>query len=415
MEPPPMLYEAAPHIPLHVCRAIHRGLEKKQQDRFPSCTALVEAMQGHAPVEATSGEPTSGEAATVALPSSQASMAARSAALPTTKRTAQPPPRPTPSRPAPVSSAPVPPAAKSWRKVVMVLGLAVVAGGAVGAWVLYRQRAALPGTAAAPRRESVVAAAPPAPAPAESITPPATQTTPQAEAQKPAVGTASGPAGQTAATQAKSVATPSRPAAQPQATKPPAQQRSEPPAQKPAVSTTPATTPTQPAATEPTDLPSQPGMGLVVVSGAPLIHRLFVDGRPHLRARIELPPGTHEIRVAAPNRPPFTTSVDVVAGQRTVITYGVQAGPPATGQEQPPPVQPSGESEVAILQLRINPWANVSINGESKGAKPTLIDTLIPGTHLLHFERPGYVTKDTTVTLKPGETLRLMIRMVPKP
>jgi hypothetical protein len=156
-------------------------------------------------------------------------------------------------------------------------------------------------------------------------------------------------------------------------------------------------------------------MGLVIVMSAPQPHRLFVDGRPHLRPRIELPPGTHEIRIAAPSQPPFTTSVNVVAGQRTVITYGVQAPPPPTGQAQPPAAQPTGGSQVGVLQLRINPWANVSINGESRGAKPTLVDTLIPGTHLLHFERDGFVTKDTTVTLRPGETLRLMIRMVPKP
>jgi serine/threonine-protein kinase len=411
MEPPPMLYEVAPYVPVHVCRAIHQGLEKKQEDRFPSCIALVEAMGGQAPVGAATGGVTSGDAATVVLPGSHASLA-RSAALPTTQRPVQPPPRAAPPKPTPVSPARAP--ASPWKKVVVVLGLAVVAGGALGAWWLSRQRAALPGTAIAPRRDSVVSAVP-APAPVESIAPPAAQTTPQATAQTPAGGTPGGQTTQPAATPAKPGATPGRPAAQPQVTRPPAQQRSEPPAQKPAAQTTPVTTSNPPAAAEPTDLPSQPGMGLVIVMGAPQIHRLFVDGRQHLRPRIELPPGAHEIRVAAPNRPVFTTSVTVVAGQRTVITYGVQAGPPAAGQAQPPAAQPSGGSDLGILQMRINPWANVSINGESKGPRPVLVDTLIPGTHLLHFERPGFETKDTTVTLKPGDTLRLTIRMVPKP
>jgi serine/threonine-protein kinase len=411
MEPPPMLYEVAPYVPLHVCRAIHQGLEKKQEDRFPTCAALVEAMRGQASVDATAGAAASGEAATVVLPGSQASLA-RSAALPTTQRPVQPPPRPAPAKPAP----PVRARASSWKKVVVVLGLAVVAGGGLGAWWLARQRAALPGTAAAPRRDSVVAAAP-APAPPESTATSATQTTSQAAAQTPAGAQTTQP--QSVPASVKPVATPSRPAAQPQVTKPPAQQRTEPPAQrgtqpKPAV-TPPVTTATQPTAPEPTDLPSEPGMGLVIVMGAPQPHRLFVDGRPHLRPRVELPPGTHEIRVAAPNRPDFTTNVNVVAGQRAVITYGTQAAAPPPGQSQPPAAQPTGGAQVGILQMRINPPSRVSINGESKGDRAILVDTLIPGTHLLHFERAGFVTKDTTVTLKPGETLRLMIRMVAKP
>jgi serine/threonine protein kinase len=391
MEPPPMLYEVAPHLPLHVCRAIHRSLEKKQQDRFPSCTALVEAMQGHAVAEATSGE-----AATVALPSSQASMATRSAALPTTQRPVHTPPQPAPSRPAPVAARAPKPAAKPWKKVVAVLTLAVVAGVALGGWLLSRQNAALPANRTAPRQDSATVAAVPAPkTPAES-TAQASQSQPSPQA--PAVGApGGGAASQSSAAPAKPTTTATRPTSHPDATKP---------ARKPV--TPPVTTPTATPTVEATDLPSQVGMGLVIVMGAPLLHRIFVDGRQHLRPRIELPPGTHEIRVTAPNRPPFATTVNVVAGQRAVITYGTQAAAPVTGQAQPP-------ADVAVLQLQINPWANVSINGEPKGAKPTLIDTLIPGTHLLHLERAGFITKDTTVTLQPGQTLRLRIRMVPKP
>jgi hypothetical protein len=44
-----------------------------------------------------------------------------------------------------------------------------------------------------------------------------------------------------------------------------------------------------------------------------------------------------------------------------------------------------------------------------------LVDTLIPGTHLLHFEREGFVPKDTTVTLKAGETVTVVIRLVERP
>jgi len=383
MEPPPMLYEVAPHLPLHVCRAIHRGLEKKQQDRFPSCGALVEAMQGHASPEATSGE-----AATVALPSSQASVATRSAALPTTQRPVRAPPQPAPGKPAPVAARARSSAAQPWKKVVVVLGLAAVAGVGLGGWLLSRQSSTPPSTAGAPRRDSVLAAAPQRPAPADSVAP------------------SGAPTG-----------TPARPAARPQVTNAPAQQSAE-PAQKPKPPAPPVTTTTTPPTTqpapEPTDLPSQPGMGLVLVMGAPQPHRLFVDGRPHLRPRIELPPGSHEIRVNAPNRLPFVTTVNVVAGHRTVVAYGQGAGA-APAPTRPTVAPPSAGTGPAILQMRLSPPAEITINGEPRGARGMLVDTLIAGTCLLHLERDGFLPKDTTITLKPGETLRLMIRMVPKP
>ena len=432
MEPPPLLQGVAPGFPPQVYQAIHRALEKKQDVRFPSVTALVDALRGAAPADAGA----SIEAATVAMPASQASMAARSAAqLATTKRPVQPPaaPRPAP-QPAPRR------ATAAWKKVALVLGLAAVGGGGLGAWLLSRQPAPPAAGGGQARRDSVVAVVPSAvtPTPAESVPaapPPATQSQqPETPAQKPPAAQASGiqsgaGRGTTAPTAAptggatETPRTPARPTPQPTRQQPPpaAQPRSQPPPAAQTRTEPPAATPVTPPAAEPTELPSQPGMGLVIVMGAPQPHRLFVDGRPQLRPRmVELPPGSHQIRVTAPNRPEFTTTVNVVAGQRTVVTYGVQAAAAGPTPTRPPPTQepaapPPAGSQVAILQLRVAPWANITINGEAKGARPQLVDTLIPGTHLLHFEREGFETKDTTITLKPGETARLLIRMVPKP
>ncbi len=164
-------------------------------------------------------------------------------------------------------------------------------------------------------------------------------------------------------------------------------------------------------------------MGLLMVLGAPQVHRLFVDGRPQLRPRLELPPGSHQIRIVAPNQPPFETTVTVLAGQRTVVRYGqapaaaVSGARSATGAPAPGGGQAAGPTTAAlgILQIRIAPWANVSLNGVALGAKTLVVDTLIPGTHLLRFEREGFVPKDTTITLRAGETVRLLIRMVPQP
>ena len=414
MEPPPPLQNAVPGLPPHVYQAIHRALEKKQDARFPSVTQLVEALRGALPAHAAAG----GEAATVAMPASQAS-----AQLPTTKRPAQPAPAPRPAPPPPARHT------SGWKKVAGVLGLAVVAGGGIGAWLLTSQQGASVASGGEAHRDSGVAVAAsgaPSAAPAESLTPepaasgtqseaPGTQAqrlpaTQPSAAQATPTGTTAQAAALTGGT-GPTTSTPTRPAPQPrQQPPPPTRPGTQPPA------ATPVTT----QAPDPADLPSQPGMGLVVLRDAPTPHRVFVDGRPHLRPRIELAPGSHQVRVTAPNRPEFSTTVTVVAGQRTLVTYGVQA---AGAGPAPTRSRPTGEAgaespaaaQVSILQLRINPWANVTINGASKGARPLLVDTLIPGTHLLHFEREGYVTQDTTITLRPGETARLLIRMVPRP
>jgi serine/threonine protein kinase len=51
-EMPQPLAERAPHLPAHVCAAVHRALEKDSAARFPSVAAFVEALRGTA-AEAT--------------------------------------------------------------------------------------------------------------------------------------------------------------------------------------------------------------------------------------------------------------------------------------------------------------------------------------------------------------------------
>ena len=61
------------------------------------------------------------------------------------------------------------------------------------------------------------------------------------------------------------------------------------------------------------------------------------------------------------------------------------------------------------------PWATVFLDGvmyadETRGFR----DSLAAGRHELRFERSGYVTIDTSVTLQAGETTTLRIRMIPE-
>ncbi len=399
MVPPPPLDGIAPGLPPHVYRAVHKALEKKPEARFPTVSAFVGALTGTVPIEAGPAE--SGDAATVALPSSQASIAAaRSAALPTTKRPAQP----AAAKPAPKRSA--------WKRVVVTLALAAVVGGVLGVWWLNQQRgltlgAGTAGQAAAP------ASAAAAPGSEQSSAEPTAQPPGQAaaepvalESQKSPENVPAKPAAQTAAAAPKGASAST--AKTPSPSKEPARQ----PAQAPARPSRTAPPPASPVL--PPDRPTQPGMGLLIVQSLPSPHRILVDRRPRLQARLELPPGPHNILVQAPNRPPFETHVTLVAGELTLVTYGQQgaltSGPPAAATGAT-----GGAAEVGVLQLRISPWANVAIDGVKLGSKSLLVDTLIAGNHLLQLERDGFASKDTTIALIAGQTARVLIRMVPRP
>lgn len=81
--------------------------------------------------------------------------------------------------------------------------------------------------------------------------------------------------------------------------------------------------------------------------------------------------------------------------------------------EEPQPEPVASIPETGILQMVIAPvWADVSIDGVSRGSRSRGVDTLVAGVpHRLSFERAGFVTVDTTVTLQPGEQLLLRIQM----
>ena len=67
-----------------------------------------------------------------------------------------------------------------------------------------------------------------------------------------------------------------------------------------------------------------------------------------------------------------------------------------------------------VLHTLVTPWASVSINGRPGVRRARGSDTLPAGVlHRLRFERPGFATVDTTVTLRPGEQRVLEIQMTP--
>jgi serine/threonine protein kinase len=71
-------------------------------------------------------------------------------------------------------------------------------------------------------------------------------------------------------------------------------------------------------------------------------------------------------------------------------------------------------SAPAVLEMLIEPaWAYVAIDGEPRGQRSRGVDTLRAGiAHRVHFERDGFTSVDTVLTLGPGEHL---LRVVMKP
>jgi hypothetical protein len=66
----------------------------------------------------------------------------------------------------------------------------------------------------------------------------------------------------------------------------------------------------------------------------------------------------------------------------------------------------------AVVRMLIVPWAYVTIDGRGRGQRVRGEDTLTAGVpHTFRFERGGFATFDTTLTLQPDEQRLLRIQM----
>lgn len=65
-----------------------------------------------------------------------------------------------------------------------------------------------------------------------------------------------------------------------------------------------------------------------------------------------------------------------------------------------------------LLEMLVTPWASVSIDGRAAIRRARGVDTLVAGIpHRVRFERPGFATIDTIVTLRSGEQRLLDVQM----
>jgi hypothetical protein len=76
--------------------------------------------------------------------------------------------------------------------------------------------------------------------------------------------------------------------------------------------------------------------------------------------------------------------------------------------------RPAAPVKPGVLQMLVTPWAMVSVDGRAGIRRARGIDTLPAGRHRLRFERPGFVTIDTSVTVGPGELRIVDIQLIPR-
>ena len=104
------------------------------------------------------------------------------------------------------------------------------------------------------------------------------------------------------------------------------------------------------------------------------------------------------------------TGVEPGTASVTATSNGVRSTPAVIT------VVASAPGPPGVLQILIVPtWANVAIDGVARGQRTRDVDTLSSGVvHRLRFERPGFMSIDTTATLQPGEQRLVRIQMTPR-
>jgi serine/threonine-protein kinase len=107
---------------------------------------------------------------------------------------------------------------------------------------------------------------------------------------------------------------------------------------------------------------------------------------------------TGQLTGVAPGTASITATSEGVRSAPATVTV-VRAGPPQPG----------------VLEMVIQPWSYVSINGLPRGQRTRHVDTLPSGVaHRVRLERDGYLSFDTTLTLRPGQRFRLTHQMRPR-
>jgi eukaryotic-like serine/threonine-protein kinase len=128
--------------------------------------------------------------------------------------------------------------------------------------------------------------------------------------------------------------------------------------------------------------------------------RLFVDVSPWadvyinnrliettpLTDYIELTPGRYSLRLIHPDYPSYTRRIEIASDKIETIRLDLK-------------------DMIGFLDININPWGDVYINGELKGTTPLREPLLLyPGTYKVAIVNPQYGTIERQITIRARET-----------
>lgn len=142
----------------------------------------------------------------------------------------------------------------------------------------------------------------------------------------------------------------------------------------------------------------------------------FVDYDPHFhmaRCLVEL--GRYRqagTQLAISARSNVTPREDIEALRRRI-----EAGARSGGRPHPPPPKPQlPTSQTAQLSVSTEPvGARIFVDGQVRGTSPLGPLVVTAGEHTVRVDAPGYLAAERTVTLRPGEPLRLDLALAALP
>jgi predicted Ser/Thr protein kinase len=170
---------------------------------------------------------------------------------------------------------------------------------------------------------------------------------------------------------------------------------------------------------------------LAVGGGVVLVHTRMWSGAPHPGASVAVneprPAATAPASIAAPAPPPPTVAAPppatVLAPPPTVAETRAATAPArshGTPRAAPPPVvhatptptlasAPPAPEAIGYLQVVVKPWGTVWLDGRAVGETPLGRLDVPAGAHKLRVRNPAYEIWEGSVTIRPGQTERILV------
>ncbi len=180
--------------------------------------------------------------------------------------------------------------------------------------------------------------------------------------------------------------------------------------------TPPSAQPQTPPASPPPATTTDPaGPGTVAGAGTKAADPVATPPAPDSKAT------TPTTKAPAPRQTPPPRQTTTPPRQTATQGSSTQTQPTTTPATQPAgsgatPATPTGDGGTpaggglgsrGIVRVRISPPATVLVDLISRGERSAIIDTLPAGQHLIRVQKDGYVTRDTAVVVRAGETITL--------